>query len=69
MVSLYNYQRKILEAAGVEINTDSEEVLQKKVSVQWTLVESKMIDNNLAFDVKEGSLLKKGRVTKFDGLV
>jgi len=65
----YMYQRRIFEAAGVDVNKDSEDEIARKVSGVWELYEDKAICNNLAFDVKDGSVLKYGVATKFDAFI
>jgi hypothetical protein len=65
----YLYERRILEAACVDMVKDSEEEIARKVSHLWDVIGDKMICNNLAFDVKDGSVLKYGLVTLFDQLV
>lgn len=65
----YLYQRRIFEAACVNINIDTDEDIARKVSALWNEFGKTWVCNNLAFDVKDGSLLKYGLVTKFDRFV
>lgn len=56
----YLYQRRIYEAAKIDISKDSKEVIAKKITAMWLLSEQlKLVEcNSLQFDVRNGNLLK-----------
>lgn len=54
----YTYQIKILEAANVDIEKDSETLIAQKVSQLWQQYEDKLICNNTLFDVGNGNIIK-----------
>ena len=66
---IYLYQRKIVDAAGVDINKDSPEVISEKINRMWTLFEPLLVCDNLQFDVSSGSIIKYAVSTLFDEFV
>lgn len=67
----FRYQRKILEAAGVNLETDTEERIGEKVSQMWKLCDELdiTIANNTKFDVGNGNVIKFAVNLKFDEFV
>jgi hypothetical protein len=65
----YTYQIRILEAASVNINIDSEEMIANKVSKMWKENETTLICNNTRFDVGNGNIIKWGVILGFDHFV
>ena len=65
----YSYQRRILEAACVDINKDSEEEISRKIAKVWKENEDTLICNNTQFDVGNGSIIKYGVISGFDHFV
>ena len=49
---VWKYQRKLLEAACINVRTDSEEEIGKKIAKVWQENEKTMICNNTKFDVE-----------------
>lgn len=66
---IYLYQRKIVDAAGVDINKDSPEVIREKIIRMWTLFEPLLVCDNLQFDVSSGNIIKYAISTLFDEFV
>lgn len=68
---IYNYQLKILDAARVNIESDSETELAKKVSGMWKVCDELdlMLVENTKFDVPNGSLIKFAVCLKFDEFI
>ena len=58
----YMYQRKIYDAACVDLQQDSEALMKRKIQEMWRIDESqprpRMTCNNLQFDVVAGNILK-----------
>ncbi len=54
----YIYQQKILDAAKVDIEKDSEILIAQKVSQLWKEYEEKLTCNDTTFDVIKGSIIK-----------
>ena len=65
----YLYQRKIFEAACVDINKDSEEEIARKVSKVWKENEDKLICNNTRFEVANGNIIKFAVDSTFDSFL
>ena len=65
----YKYQRKFLEAACVDVNKDSEEVIAQKISKVWKENEDTLICNNTKFDVNNGNIIKFAANIKFDNFI
>lgn len=65
----YTYQKRILEAACVDINKDSEEEISRKIAKVWKENEDTLICNNTQFDVGNGSIIKYGVISGFDHFV
>lgn len=63
---VFKYQRKILEAACVDVKKDSEEEIGKKISAVLKENEKTLICNNLKFDVSNGNIMKFAVNLKFD---
>ncbi len=62
----YLYQRRLLEAACVDLETDSEEEIGRKIREMWNEYEDILICNNIQFDVSNGSLIKYAVNMQFD---
>jgi hypothetical protein len=62
----YMYQRRLLEAACVDLEKDSEEEIGKKISAMWKEYEDTLICNNIQFDVSNGSVIKYAVNMQFD---
>ena len=58
----YMYQRKIYDAACVDLQKDSEALMKRKIQEMWRIDERqprpRMTCNNLQFDVVAGNILK-----------
>jgi hypothetical protein len=58
----YMYQRKIYDAACVDLQKDSEALMKRKIQEMWRIDERqprpRMTCNNLQFDVASGNILK-----------
>ena len=52
------YQKRLIEAACVDISKDSETVIAAKISKMWKEHEDKLICNSVQFDVISGNILK-----------
>jgi hypothetical protein len=65
----YTYQRRILEAACVDINKDSDEEISRKIALVWKENEDALICNNTQFDVGNGSVIKYAVISGFDHFV
>jgi hypothetical protein len=65
----YLYQRRILEAACVDVNNDSEEEIARKVSQVWKENENTLICNNTEFEVSNGNIIKYAIDARFDSFV
>lgn len=63
---VFKYQRKLLEAACVDVKKDSEEEIGKKISKVMQENEKTLICNNLKFDVANGNIIKFAVNLKFD---
>ncbi|MBW8359258.1 MAG: hypothetical protein K0M63_05560 [Weeksellaceae bacterium] len=63
---VWKYQRKLLEAACINVKIDSEEEIGKKIAKVWAENESTLICNNTKFDVANGSIIKFAVNLKFD---
>jgi hypothetical protein len=63
------YQRKILDAACVEVGKDSPTVIREKIGKLWDKFEGKLICNSLQFDVANGNIIKYAITTLFDEFV
>jgi hypothetical protein len=63
---VWKYQRKLLEAACIDVKKDSEEEIGKKIAKVWKDNESTMICNNTKFDVANGNIIKFAVNLKFD---
>ena len=61
----YIYQQRILDAAKVDIEKDSEILIAQKVSQLWKEYEEKLTCNDTTFDVIKGSIIKYA-VAKLD---
>ena len=66
---VYKYQRKFLEAACIDVNKDSEEVIAQKISKVWKDNENTLICNNTKFDVSNGNIIKFAVNLKFDSFI
>jgi hypothetical protein len=62
----YLYQRKLLEASCVDLKSDSEELISKKISNLWATQNQLLKCSGAMFDVEKGSLLKFAINSKFD---
>ncbi len=65
----YVYQRRIFEAACVDVNKDSEEEIARKVSKVWRENEDKLICNSTRFEVGNGNIIKFAVNTAFDSFI
>ncbi len=63
---VWKYQRKLLEAACIDVKKDSEEDIGKKIAKVWQENESTLICNNTKFDVANGNIIKFAVNLKFD---
>ena len=65
----YMYQRKIYDAACVDLQKDSEALMKRKIQEMWRIDERqprpRMTCNNLQFDVASGNILKFAVSTRF----
>ncbi|MFP5384663.1 MAG: hypothetical protein ACLGHN_01195 [Bacteriovoracia bacterium] len=66
---VYKYQRKILEAACVDVNKDDEATIAKKIAKVWKENEDQLTCDNIQFDVVSGSIIKFAVSLKFDSFV
>lgn len=66
---VYMYQRKILDAACVDIEKDSEEVIAQKIQKMWDASTYRLTCQAITFDVNAGNLLKYAVSTKFDEFI
>lgn len=62
----WKYQKKIFEAACIDVKKDSEEEIGKKISKLWHDNEKTLICNNTKFDVANGNIIKFAVNLKFD---
>jgi tetratricopeptide (TPR) repeat protein len=65
---VWKYQRKILEAARVNLDTETEEEIGRKVAAMWKVCDELdvTICNNTKFDVSNGNVIKFAVNLKFD---
>lgn len=63
------YQKKLLDAACVNLDKDNSEEVSRKVSTMWNQLENKLTCNNVAFDVPNGSIIKYAVTSKFDAFI
>lgn len=63
---VWKYQRKLLEAACIDVKKDSEEEIGKKIAKVWKDNEATLICNNTKFDVANGNIIKFAVNLKFD---
>ena len=63
---IYMYQRKIMDAAGVDVNKDSPDIISKKIIRMWSFFEPLPTCDNLQFDVSDGNIIKYAISTLFD---
>lgn len=63
---VYMYQRKLLDAACVDVEKDSEEKINEKVQQMWTASADILKCESIQFDVTGGNILKYAVSTKFD---
>lgn len=68
---VYMYQRKILDAACVDVEKDSEEVIGQKIRKMWdaAFAEAKLNCLSIQFDANGGNILKFAVSTKFDEFI
>ncbi len=66
---VYKYQRKILEAACVDVNKDDEATIAKKIARVWKENEDQLTCDNIQFDVVQGSIIKFAVSLKFDSFI
>ena len=66
---VYKYQRKILEAACVDVSKDDEDTIAKKISRVWKENEDQLTCDNIQFDVVQGSIIKFAVSLKFDSFI
>ena len=60
------YQKKLLEAACVDLDKDDEETTKRKMQILWEQHQGQLICNSLQFDVIDGSVVKYAAHTLFD---
>lgn len=65
----YMYQRRIFEAACVNVNIDSEEMIAAKVSKVWKDNEDRLICNSTRFEVSNGNIIKFAVDMTFDSFI
>lgn len=65
----YAYQRRVYEAACVDVDRDSKEERARKISQLWQQEEVKLVCNSLQFDVSNGSILKYAAHLMFDEVI
>jgi hypothetical protein len=63
------YQKRLLEAACVDVEKDSEEVVADKVRKMWKQFEPQLVCNSLKFDVMNGSIVKYASIVMFDAFI
>ncbi len=63
---VYLYQRKILDAACVDVEKDSEEKISQKVQQMWTASTDNLNCRSIDFDANGGNVLKYAVSTTFD---
>lgn len=63
------YEKKIYEAACVDIYNDSREVMKAKIQHMWIKLNDRLICNGLNFDVIHGNVIKYAVNTKFDAFI
>jgi hypothetical protein len=63
---VWKYQRKLLEAACIDVKKDNEEEIGKKIAKVWKDNEATLICNNTKFDVANGNIIKFAVNLKFD---
>lgn len=65
---IYLYQRKILDAACVDVEKDSEEVIGEKVRKMWdaAVAQDKLNCRSIDFDANGGNVIKFAVSTKFN---
>lgn len=66
---IWTYQRKILEAACVDLEKDSEEVIAQKISRVWNENEDSLVCSSTRFDVPRGNILKFAVNMKFTAFI
>ena len=66
---VYLYQRKLLDAACVDIFKDDKNTIARKVSAMWNKYEHMLICNSVLFDTPNGSLIKFPISSKFDSFI
>lgn len=66
---VWKYQRKILEAACVDIAKDDRKTIAEKVAKVWSENEDTLVCNNTRFDVINGSVIKYAVNMKFDEFI
>lgn len=63
------YQRKLLEAACVDVTKDSEQIVAEKMRKMWKQFENQLVCNSLRFDVQNGSVVKYASIIMFDAFI
>lgn len=66
---IYMYQRKILDAACVDIEKDNEEAIAQKIRKMWDAFTDRLTCESITFDVNAGNILKYAVSTKFDEFI
>lgn len=63
---VWGYQRRLFEAACVDINKDSDAVIASKVQKAWNENEAMLKCKSTQFDITDGSILKYAVNMKFE---
>lgn len=66
---VYVYQRRIFEAAGVDVIKDSEEVIAQKIRFMWESCWNKLTCLSVQFDASGTSIIKFAISSKFDDFI
>jgi antitoxin component YwqK of YwqJK toxin-antitoxin module len=65
----YMYQRKMLDAACVDVEKDSEEIVGRKIRAMWDKCWDKLKCHSIQFDASGGNILKFAVSTKFNEFI
>lgn len=66
---VWAYQKRVFEAAMVDLSQDDREAIRKKISKVWKQNEDELTCNNTRFDVIGGSVIKYAVNMKFDEFI
>jgi len=65
----YLYQRKLTEAACVDLVKDDQKAVDHKMQQMWLAFEDRLICNSLQFDIQNGSIIKFAINQYFDAFL